>query len=1767
MNKNKKNLVLGTCGTLAVTLACYGGYQYGKYSTNNNVTPTLQNISQVKKIAYADKINDTVVTEITEDGYVAMHGDHSHFEKGLVPYNAKILDKLVYKDKNYKLKDEDIQYELAQGYVIKINGKFYYYPKEGIEQTNIVDEETAKNISSSSHHHSHSSSEKEDNYKFNPKDIVSETADGYVVRHGDHYHYIKKSDLSAAELAQARANGVNNVLSSSTAGITHPTSDGYIFKGESDIIGRNSFGFIVKHGSHNHIIPFSALRGTKWEYLLSNNSQNNSYQSKPLVNNQNNSHSSDNDGYVFDPKDIVAEDENGYTVRHGDHYHYIPKTKNNNSRQQQNNNNPIPSVPDLKPSIPEKENNNNNSSANKYSGILKFSGVHYKTSDDFILDSNSITSTTSSGLLVTHNGHTHFIFYYQLVNSKFENLIPFQHLAAAKEEYSKLENEVLSKIDYLSKKLNLPKDKFSFVITNDGSAIKYNDTIVLLKNINKETPSENNIDNEIQEKINYLAKLLNIDKKLIKIIETKDGKALVYPHGDHTHTILLSEIHPGDDSNILNEEIQKQIDYIADVYGVPKEAVKVTRDFFIFNEPSHEYDPTHIHPYLIPRNKFKIPEVTGDPEVDFEQELLALSERTGIDPDKIKVEDNKFVIPHGSHNHYVKIKSGGAEAYFKNKIPNIIGPFVNGDFDKQTVFDKIDKLISDNETINKDNKKQINRINRALKQLKASVDELPTNSTKGYLTMLENFDKKYIHIDNTNNNSTDEEFIKKYNELLTKVKNNNIERFGLSKSNLIDELNNASSNHDTNTFTKIEHLFNEISKFDSQAGPTALSYINYFLENIDSDKIDNNLREELAYLIKTIYESEAQISESKVEELVGRLINAKNILHYSLLHGKERKATFGENYNKLNNKDENGKSIRLAAESFVNEVKDFLPNLEFSTAKYPDNFDLTNNNSNTEEDIIQKKIEYLAKSLGIDKNTIQVIDTEKGKALLYPHGDHTHSILLDDIDLNKPIEDPHANSGAETLKKLGFDDDIIHDIQHATADTSFPENETDTEKMKQWLATVKYLNIGQNKDPLKRKGLELMPNIEILGVGFTPIDDITPVYKFKKLKQLYLTKTGIKDYSFLKNIPTLEGIDFSQNDVNDITFLKDYPNLKVVAAAGNNIENIESLKNLSNLESLNLDNNNISDISALKNLSKLKAVSLENNKLTKLDALNGKKDLTRLFLSNNSNLELSTLNVESLEELTVNNSNIRDLSVIKNLPNLKTLVANDNKINTLKHLNDTNKLETLQVNNNLIENLNIENNSLKSLEIKNNKLENLEGIDKISQLENLDASKNNISNLPKAKQNSLINLNLSDNKITSLDGINNFSTLKYLSIANNYISSLKLNEKNKTLEYLDISRNNLSSTELNIPNGKNIPDGISKNFEKVDGGSIKDNYELTQKYLTDEAQKLQDQIEKLKNEKKLNSNVAAKLKQEARVVSLDIEYSVDKSKNKLITANRELNAIKEKLETALKEQENNPSNSDNNVEENNSNKTEDNFEFNVENIISEDENGYVVKHGDHNHYVRKDSLTKEQLEKAKQFLKQKEQENNSNNLTKAEINNKKNYIALFYGLQTNDIKVENNYLVFKYNGTEKKLALNEIVVPNMSNDLEEDFESELETLAKSMGLSADNIQIQDGQMIVNHGDHNHYYPIKSPGWRLYLQNKIPYIEIPKISGEVDEAIVNNKITELENKARSIFQNKPGKLRRTLAWLKHFREFNLPWHLTATEGYFKALETFEKTQLK
>ncbi|MGT2745229.1 leucine-rich repeat domain-containing protein [Streptococcus phocae subsp. phocae] len=436
---------------------------------------------------------------------------------------------------------------------------------------------------------------------------------------------------------------------------------------------------------------------------------------------------------------------------------------------------------------------------------------------------------------------------------------------------------------------------------------------------------------------------------------------------------------------------------------------------------------------------------------------------------------------------------------------------------------------------------------------------------------------------------------------------------------------------------------------------------------------------------------------------------------------------------------------------------------------------------------IDLKKEHLAKSLGIDVNSIKVEKTEDGVVLIYPHGDHSHSSGLDEIELDKPF-DPHGNPhakdkiGMATLKKIGFDDEVIASILHANAPTPFPSKEKDMAKMKEWLATIEYINIGEIENPLQRKNLDLMPNLQVLGIGFTKIDDVTPVLQFKNLKQLWMTRTGITNYDFLKQLPSLEGIDISQNGISDLSFLKDFLHYKVISAAGNDLTDISILAKMPNLESLNLDYNKLTDISALKNAKHLTAVSLEHNTIKDLSALSDKDKLVRLYVSHNPKVDLTTLKSNALQELTVQESDVSDLSFLKNMTALETLTIDNNVLTNLKGLETNQSIKTLSANKNKVTSL------------------GLGGL-----------------------QTSLSVLNLQNNHLSSLEGINDYKALETINVNGNEIATLKLSKPNHAIKEIYADNNHIPADELNPAAPGEFPKGIVENFKAAEGGSLAGN--------------------------------------------------------------------------------------------------------------------------------------------------------------------------------------------------------------------------------------------------------------------------------------------------------------------------------------------------------
>ena len=345
--KINKKYVAGSVAALVLSVCAYelGLHQAQTVKENNRVSYIDGNQPSKKaenltpdEVSKKEGINaEQIVIKITDQGYVTSHGDHYHYYNGKVPYDAIISEELLMKDPNYQLKDSDIVNEIKGGYVIKVDGKYYVYLKDAAHADNVRSKEeiTRQKQEHSSNHGGGSNDNAvvaaraqgryttDDGYIFNASDIIEDTGDAYIVPHGNHFHYIPKSDLSASELAAARA-----FLSGKT---NQPSSVGYRPSTNSSNSSSSETSNSSSYGQTNH----SKVETNTRRWIPSVSPQvDNSYQAnssedvstllKQLYALPLSKRHVESDGLVFDPAQITRKTANGVAVPHGDHYHFIP---------------------------------------------------------------------------------------------------------------------------------------------------------------------------------------------------------------------------------------------------------------------------------------------------------------------------------------------------------------------------------------------------------------------------------------------------------------------------------------------------------------------------------------------------------------------------------------------------------------------------------------------------------------------------------------------------------------------------------------------------------------------------------------------------------------------------------------------------------------------------------------------------------------------------------------------------------------------------------------------------------------------------------------------------------------------------------------------------------------------------------------------------------------------------------------------------------------------------------------------------------------------------------------------------------------------------------------------------------------------------------------------------------------------------------------------------------------------------------------------------
>lgn len=575
------------------------------------------------------------------------------------------------------------------------------------------------------------------------------------------------------------------------------------------------------------------------------------------------------DHYQFNMNDVVEETDDGYVVRHGDHYHYIYKKEVNPSSTQQ----------------------------------IKITN-HTEEHEKYVFNSADIIHETETGYIVKHGDHQHFIF-----KKDVQDHIPIKTNVTKPSNSNKLQEitESTEKNNFESHLKEIDNYISKYHVSKED--IKIQDNVILIWHINHYHA--------------HKSELQGWDKFLEKYPNYK------YTEGNRVDSHKQEE----EDADILAKKR-----YIVDVYGVPFEAIRVTEDFFIFNDPGHAYDPTHIHPYFIKRSSLIIPKVTGEAEIDFENELLAVSSRTGIPLHKLKVENGYFVLPHDDHNHYVKVKAlDGMKPYYENQLPPIKGDYVSGDFDLNSVLEKVGSLEEKAKEKFSQSPTIFRRIQRVLTTFKEELS-VPSNSTQGYMKMLELFEKEHINQENVIKEEINKEeavINELYSSLVTQInalKDRPLtNEYKLSKVEIIKELQHYVDTKDMKNIQRIERMIKGIQRVQSapiQFDSVVIS-LDYLLKAIDSPYLTKEVREKTAELIVAIYRGNDRWDRKKravFKQLVPEYVELKHEIKNLISNAVEVEFEYGENYlNFLFGKmDEDPKTWREKIVWYLGEQKPFI---------------------------------------------------------------------------------------------------------------------------------------------------------------------------------------------------------------------------------------------------------------------------------------------------------------------------------------------------------------------------------------------------------------------------------------------------------------------------------------------------------------------------------------------------------------------------------------------------------------------------------------------------------------------------------------------------------------------------------------------------------------------------------------------------------------------------------------------------------------------------
>ena len=375
-----------------------------------------------------------------------------------------------------------------------------------------------------------------DGFTFDPAKISSRTPSGVAIPHGNHYHFIPYTKLSALEEKIARmiplaSDSVKPTpLENPSKPAEKPTQQNHHHEQDDDhgsqapkheehghdahhgedhdhgfdanrVISEDEQGFVMSHGDHNHYFFKKDLTAEQIKAAQDHLRGKTPVTPSPAHDDDDDhdvdahGHHHDEHGHGFDANRVISEDASGFVMSHGDHNHYFFKkdlTPEQIKAAQEHLRGKTPVTPS-----PAHDDDDDDHDEDAHG--------HYHDEHGHGFDANRIISEDSEGFVMTHGDHNHYFFKKDLTADQIK--AAQQHLEEVKTSHNRLDSVPSHEQDYP---------------VNDKEM--------------------KDLDKKIEEKIAGIMKQYGVKRE--SIIVNKEKNAIIYPHGDHHHADPIDEHKP-----------------------------------------------------------------------------------------------------------------------------------------------------------------------------------------------------------------------------------------------------------------------------------------------------------------------------------------------------------------------------------------------------------------------------------------------------------------------------------------------------------------------------------------------------------------------------------------------------------------------------------------------------------------------------------------------------------------------------------------------------------------------------------------------------------------------------------------------------------------------------------------------------------------------------------------------------------------------------------------------------------------------------------------------------------------------------------------------------------------------------------------------------------------------------------------------------------------------------------------------------------------------